>query len=110
VDGPNAEQIATREDQTHGSATVLLVGASVASLVGVGVALSLAGLVSGAQRVLLIGLALLTVMLSWTVVNTVYTLRYADLHVGSTASPSATRPDRRSPTTETSPTSPSRSA
>ncbi len=34
---------------------------------------------------LLIGVAVLTVMLSWTVVNTVYTLRYADLHFGSTA-------------------------
>jgi cell division protein FtsX len=35
--------------------------------------------------VLLIGVAVLTVMLSWTVVNTIYTLRYADLHFGSTA-------------------------
>jgi uncharacterized membrane protein len=85
VDGPHAEQIATREDQTRGSAAVLLVGASVASLLGVGVALSLAGRVSGASRVVFIGLALLTVMVSWTVVNTVYTLRYADLHFGSTA-------------------------
>jgi len=85
VDGPHAEQIATREDQTRGSAAVLLVGASVASLLGVGSALSLAGRVSGPQQVALIGLALLTVMLSWAVVNTVYTLRYADLHFRSTA-------------------------
>jgi uncharacterized membrane protein len=35
--------------------------------------------------VLLIGLAMLTVVLSWTVVNTVYTLRYADLHFRSGA-------------------------
>jgi uncharacterized membrane protein len=33
--------------------------------------------------VLLIGVAVLTVVLSWTVVNTVYTLRYADLHFSS---------------------------
>jgi uncharacterized membrane protein len=32
---------------------------------------------------LLIGVAVLTVVLSWTVVNTVYTLRYADLHFSS---------------------------
>ena len=32
---------------------------------------------------LLIGVAVLTVVLSWTVVNTVYTLRYADLHFRS---------------------------
>jgi uncharacterized membrane protein len=36
-----------------------------------------------AARVLLIGVAVLTVVLSWTVVNTVYTLRYADLHFSS---------------------------
>jgi uncharacterized membrane protein len=85
ADSPHAEQLATREDETRGSATVLLVGASVASLLGVGFALSLAGRESGARRALLIGVAVLTVMLSWTVVNTVYTLRYADLHFGSTA-------------------------
>jgi uncharacterized membrane protein len=85
ADSPHAEQLATREDETRGSATVLLVGASVASLLGVGFALSLAGRESGAQRLLLIGVAVVTVMLSWTVVNTIYTLRYAHLHFGSKA-------------------------
>jgi uncharacterized membrane protein len=33
--------------------------------------------------VLLIGGAVLTVVLSWAVINTVYTLRYADLHFRS---------------------------
>ena len=85
ADSSHAEQLATREDETRGSATVLLVGASVASLLGVGFALSLAGRHSGPPRVLLIGAAVLTVMLSWTVVNTVYTLRYAHLHFASAA-------------------------
>jgi uncharacterized membrane protein len=85
ADGPHAEQLATREDETSGSARVLLVGASAASLLGVGFALSLAGREGGARRVLLIGVAVLTVVLSWTVVNTVYTLRYADLHYRSRA-------------------------
>ncbi|MDX6211604.1 MAG: hypothetical protein QOF82_691, partial [Frankiales bacterium] len=67
------------------SATVLLVGASVASLLGVFAALSLAGRETGAPRAALIAFAVLTVGLSWTVVNTVYTLRYADLHFGSAA-------------------------
>jgi uncharacterized membrane protein len=39
---------------------------------------------SGGARVLLIGAAVLTVVLSWTVINTVYTLRYADQHFRST--------------------------
>ena len=78
ADSSRAPQLATREDQTEGTARALLLGASVASLVGVGYTLILAGRDSGAQRVLLIGGAVLTVMLSWTVINTVYTLRYAD--------------------------------
>jgi uncharacterized membrane protein len=83
ADGPHAAQLATREDETRGTAAVLLVGASVASLLGVIFALDLAGREAGPLRVLLIGDAVLTVVLSWTVVNTVYTLRYADLHYRS---------------------------
>ena len=83
ADGPHAAQLAMREDETRGTAAVLLVGASVASLLGVGFALGLAGRASGPPRVLLISVAVLTVVLSWTVVNTVYTLRYADLHFRS---------------------------
>jgi uncharacterized membrane protein len=85
ADSSHAEAIATSEDQTRGSAAVLLVGASVTSLLAVGVALSLAGRETGALRAVLIGVAVLTVVLSWTVVNTVYTVRYADLYFGSTA-------------------------
>ena len=62
---------------------MLLLGASVASLVGVGFALVLAGRHSGPLQVLLVGVAVLTVVLSWTVVNTVLTLRYADQTTGS---------------------------
>src|SRR5258706_8224448 len=73
----HVEHLATREDETRGSATVLLVGASVASLLGVGFVLGLAGRESVAVRVLFIGFAVVTVVLSWTMVNTVYSLRYA---------------------------------
>ena len=83
ADGPHAAQLAKREDENRGSANVLLIAASVASLLGVGLALTLAGHESGAPQLLLIGFAVLTVVLSWTVVNTVFTLRYADLHFGS---------------------------
>jgi uncharacterized membrane protein len=85
ADGPHTQQLAMREDETSGSARVLLVGASAASLLGAGYALSLAGGEGGARRLLLIGVAVLTVVLSWTVVNTVYTLRYADLDYRSRA-------------------------
>jgi uncharacterized membrane protein len=85
ADGLLAAQLATREDDTEGSARALVVGASIASLVGVGYTLILAGRSNGTERVLLIGGAVLTVMLSWTVINTVYTLRYADLQFRSTS-------------------------
>ena len=50
---------------------MLLVGASVASLLGVGFALSLAGQESGPQRLLLIGVAVLTVVIVGGAVNLV---------------------------------------
>jgi uncharacterized membrane protein len=83
ADSARTAKLAVREDQTEGSARVLLVGASVASLLGAGYALHLAGQHTGAQRALLIGAAVLTVVLSWSVINTVYTLRYADQHFRS---------------------------
>jgi uncharacterized membrane protein len=83
ADSGHVVQLAKREDETRGSATVLLLGASVASLLGVGFALVLAGRHSGPLQVLLVGVAVLTVVLSWTVVNTVFTLRYADQTAGS---------------------------
>jgi uncharacterized membrane protein len=86
ADSLHTERLAKREDPARFyQAVVLLLGASVASLVGVGFALSLAGRQSGPRRTLLIGVAVLTVVLSWTVVNTVYTLRYADLQFRSSA-------------------------
>ena len=83
ADSSHAAKLAKREDETRGSATVLLVAASVASLLGVGFAITLARGQSGLPQGLLISAAVLTVVLSWTVVNTVFTLRYADLHFGS---------------------------
>ena len=79
ADHSRSELLARREDEKRGAAALLLIGASVASLLGVGFALGAAGGSNGAVRVLLIGAAVLTVTLSWLVVNTVYTLRYADL-------------------------------
>jgi uncharacterized membrane protein len=83
-DAAHAKRLATREDETRGSATILLIAASVGSLLGVGFTLGLAGQKSGSPRSLLIAVAVLTVMLSWLVVHTVYILRYADLYFRST--------------------------
>ena len=83
ADSSQAAQIAKSVDETRRTATVLLAGASLASLLGVAFAITLAGAKSGPLQVLLIGVAVFTVAVSWTVVNTVFTLRYADQHFGS---------------------------
>lgn len=80
ADGVRVQRLATREDTTRTSSAALLVAASVASLLGAGLALHEAGQQSGPLRLLLVGLAVLTVALSWLLANTVYTLRYAHLH------------------------------
>ncbi len=84
AEGARAAELASREDDTKNTARTLLVSASIASLLGAGYALHLAGQHSGLPRLGLISLAVLTVVLSWTLVNTVYTLRYADQHHRST--------------------------
>jgi uncharacterized membrane protein len=79
ADGRRTEHIAVREDMNRDVARLLLLGASAASLVAVGFALGLARHEAGAERGLLVTVAAFTVVVSWTVVNTVFTLRYARL-------------------------------
>jgi len=78
--GEKTKHLAMQEDATRSVVLLLLISASLASLLTVGFALNLAGKQDAAWRIILIGLAVVTVMLSWTVVNTLFTLRYADLH------------------------------
>jgi uncharacterized membrane protein len=80
ADGRRTERIAVREDMNRDVARLLLLAASGASLVAVSFALGLARHEGGAQRVLLVTMATVTVVVSWTVVNTVFTLRYARLY------------------------------
>jgi uncharacterized membrane protein len=78
--GRQTEELAMVEDDTRPTATLLVVLACVASLVAVLVTLAAAGRESGALRLALIAGAMATVVVSWMVVNTIFTLRYADLH------------------------------
>lgn len=71
---------AQREDFSRPVADVVLLCASVASLVAVGFTLVSAGNHTGSDKGLLITLALVSVALAWAVVHTVYALRYADLY------------------------------
>jgi uncharacterized membrane protein len=68
---------ATREDTSRVATSLLLLSASVASLVGTGFDLLKADQAHSAGRLMLTAIALLTVALSWAVVHTVFALRYA---------------------------------
>ncbi len=74
--------VALREDESRAASRLLILVASVISLVGVGVALLKASQVAGAERVALTAAAVLTVATSWILVHTVFTLRYADTYYG----------------------------
>jgi uncharacterized membrane protein len=70
---------AAREEPARAITDLLLLAASVASLVGVGFVIVAGGNSAGVGKGLLVGLAVLTVVVSWTVVHTTYALRYASL-------------------------------
>jgi uncharacterized membrane protein len=71
---------ATREDPTRAVSDVIVLAAAVASLAAVGFVLVEAGSAEGATQDLLAALGVGTVALSWLVVHTVFTLRYAMLY------------------------------
>ena len=70
---------ATQEDDSRVAADAILVGASVASLVGVVFALLQAASSTGAAHTVIAAVAVASVVLSWASVHAVYTLRYARL-------------------------------
>lgn len=77
ADSPATRRVAAPEDETHSSATLLLAAASLASLMAVGFMLHLAAGASGGTRILLIAISASTLIVSWSVVNTVFALHYA---------------------------------
>ncbi len=76
---------ASREDPSQPISDILLIAASVASLVAVAVVLVAANSAHGSRRWLLAGLAAASVALSWLLIHTLFTLAYARLyHRGDT--------------------------
>jgi uncharacterized membrane protein len=73
---------ATREDPSRGLADALLVIASLASLAIVGFVLVRAASAGGVERGVLAALAIASVALSWSLIHTLCTLRYASLYYG----------------------------
>ncbi|MEI7548557.1 MAG: DUF1345 domain-containing protein [Actinomycetota bacterium] len=76
-DAQHTRDRSTREDTTHGTAAAVMVTASVGSLAAVALGLAKARHASGASEVALTVGAVLAVLLSWFVLNSMFTLRYA---------------------------------
>ena len=71
---------ASREDPGRVVTDLLVVFAAVASLAGVGVIVALANSAKGSVQDVLAGFGVLSVVLSWFAVHTLFTLRYARLY------------------------------
>ena len=80
LDPEATSRLATREDPNRAAAHLLLLAASVASLAAAALVLVEASGSHGAARLMLLILGVVSVVLSWTVVHTVYTLHYARLY------------------------------
>ncbi len=85
LDAESAEADARRQDPSRDQADLLILGAAIASLIAVGAVLFRAGSASGNGKYLLAALALVSVFVSWAIVHTVFTLKYARLYYSGTA-------------------------
>jgi uncharacterized membrane protein len=81
MDHAATAEMASAEDDSRVAADVILILATLASLVGVVVTFAEAPQERGAARVLTAALAVMSLLLSWASIHTVYTLRYAHLYV-----------------------------
>lgn len=75
-----ATTLATRESPGRANSDLLLLGGSIVSLAAVGLVIVRANQEAGLDKGLLIGLSVISILLAWATVHTVYTLRYARLY------------------------------
>jgi uncharacterized membrane protein len=79
-DGERTEHSATREDPRRTVSDVLLIAASLASVVALVVVLASAKHLSGTEQDVAAMLGCISVAFSWLLVQTLFTLRYAELY------------------------------
>lgn len=77
MDARQTAEFAGREDNTHTATGIILICASLASLVAIGFLLAKAGGSSGIEQLLYTGLGIVSVVLSWLLVHTIFMLEYA---------------------------------
>jgi uncharacterized membrane protein len=80
LDAAATQQVAIREDDSRAVVDVIMVAASLISLIAVVLGLAHARTHSGAISSVLTGVAVFTVFLSWFTVHTLFVLRYARLY------------------------------
>jgi uncharacterized membrane protein len=84
LDEAETSRYATREDRSRVAAEVVLLSSSLASFGAIALILLESSSAKGVTKALLVGLALSTIALSWLMVTTVFTLRYAHLYYSDT--------------------------
>ena len=77
MDAAATEAHATVEDPTTRATQAIVLAASLASLLGVGLLIAHAGDLNGGDRVVGASLGVASIALAWIVVHTLFTLRYA---------------------------------
>ena len=80
LDGAQTGRHATEESPSRTNTDLLLLGGSVVSLAAVGLVLVRASSEAGLEKGLLVATGVASIVLAWSVVHTVYTLRYAKLY------------------------------
>ena len=98
LDAEQTQAHATVEDDSRATARLILITASVASLVAVVVALRRASDSTGTEQWVLTTVAVMTVVSSWLVVHTVFALRYTHLYYGGTTIGGVAFPGDEAPT------------
>jgi uncharacterized membrane protein len=83
-DSSQTEKLAKREDPGRGLSDILLTFTALASLAAVGIIIIQAGSSSGIEKGLLAGFGVVSVVLSWIVIHTLYTLKYAEIYYKNT--------------------------
>ena len=80
MDAEQTAAYATREDPSKPVTQLLIFGASIASLIAVGYLLVQASASTGSAQAIAAALGVISVAVSWSVVHTLFTLRYALLY------------------------------
>jgi len=83
MDAEATRRSARSEDPSRGAADIVLILAAVSSLVGAAITLTLSSASKGTESSVLVGVAVAAIVASWSVVPTVFTLRYAHLYYRS---------------------------